>query len=385
MIKVTLRQREMTKGMQSLYLDFYPPIFVKASKKLTRREFLKLHIIAKPKNPLEKNSNNQTLILAEQIRLKRDNEINKPEIYNDFETEQLKEKAKGDVSFTDFFKKQVEKRNGSNYDVWKYAFNHFKEFSKTDIKFNELNKVFCNNYKDYLLKAKSKRADATIANNTAHSYFGKFKTTLKKAFDDELLNIPIHSRITTIEEKETTKQFLTADEVNNLANTACSNPILKQASLFSILTGLRFSDVINLDWSNVFYTNNKGYSIRFKHKKTDTIEYNLPISNQAYTVLGVPQELTQQIFTGLTKKLARDRILKKWTHDAGIMKHITFHCFRHTYATLQLEGGTDLFTVSKMLGHKNQKTTQIYAKIVDETKRKATDKININFNTNTYD
>lgn len=380
MIKVTLRQRTMTKGMQSLYLDFYPAIFVSKTKKLTRREFLKLHIIAKPKNPLEKNSNTQTLVLAEQIRLKRENEINKPEIYNEFETEQLKERAKGEVSFTNFFKKQVEKRHGSNYDVWIYAFNHFKEFSKTDVKFNELTKVFCNDFKDYLLKAKSKRGGETIANNTAHSYFGKFKTTLKKAFDDEFVNIPIHSRIATIEEKETTKQFLTANEVNLLANTVCSNPILKQASLFSILTGLRFSDAINLNWNNVFHTEDKGYSIHFKHKKTDSIEYNLPISNQAYEMLGEPQELSQQIFAGLTKKLARDRILEKWTTDAGITKHITFHCFRHTYATLQLEGGTDLFTVSKMLGHKNQKTTQIYAKIVDETKRKATDKINIEFN-----
>jgi integrase len=380
MIKVTLRQKAMTKGMQSLYLDFYPPIFVPTTKKLTRREFLKLHIIAKPKNPLEKNSNNQTLMLAEQIRLKRENEINKPEIYNEFETEQLKEKAKGEISFTDYFKKQAEKRHGSNYDVWKYAFDHFKQFSKTDVKFNELTKVFCSDYKDYLLKAKSKRGGEILANNTAHSYFGKFKTTLKKAFDDEVINIPLHSRIATIEEKETNKQFLTSDEVNLLANTECNSPILKQASLFSILTGLRFSDVTNLNWGNVFHTNDEGYSIRFKHKKTDSIEYNLPISDQAHTILGIPQQPNEQIFTGLTKKLARDRILEKWTTDAGILKHITFHCFRHTYATLQLEGGTDLFTVSKMLGHKNQKTTQIYAKIVDKTKREATNKIIINYN-----
>lgn len=136
---------------------------------------------------------------------------------------------------------------------------------------------------------------------------------------------------------------------------------------------------MNLNWRNVFHTKDKGYSIRFKHKKTETIEYNFPISEQAYAILGEPGETSQQIFTGLTKKLARDRILKSWTAEAGITNHITFHCFRHTYATLQLEGGTQLDTVSKMLGHKTLKTTQIYAKIVDETKRKTTDKINIEF------
>lgn len=379
MIKVTLRQKAISKGMQSLYLDFYPPIFVPTTKKLTRREFLKLHVIAKPKNPLEKNSNTQTLMLAEQIRLKRENEINKPEIYNEFEAERLKEKAKGEISFTDFFKKQAEKREGSNYDVWKYSLDHFTRFAKGDVKFNQLTKVFCGEFREYLLKAKSKRGGKTIAINTAHSYYGKFITTLKQAFHDELINIPLHSRIATIKEEETTKQYLTADEVNCLANTDCSNPILKQASLFSILTGLRFSDVVNLNWGNVFHTKDKGYSIRFKHKKTETIEYNFPISEQAYAILGEPGERSQQIFTGLTKKLARDRILKSWTAEAGITNHITFHSFRHTYAVLQMESGTQLDTVSKMLGHKSLKTTQIYAKIVDATKRKTTDKINIEF------
>ncbi|WP_245895588.1 tyrosine-type recombinase/integrase [Flavobacterium album] len=66
-----------------------------------------------------------------------------------------------------------------------------------------------------------------------------------------------------------------------------------------------------------------------------------------------------------------------WVQAAGITKHITFHCFRHTYATLQIAGGTDLLTVSKMLGHKSVKTTQIYAKVVDQRKREATDKINL--------
>jgi site-specific recombinase XerD len=58
-------------------------------------------------------------------------------------------------------------------------------------------------------------------------------------------------------------------------------------------------------------------------------------------------------------------------------KHITFHCFRHSYATLQLAGGTDIYTVSKMLGHTNVKTTQVYAKVVDEKKEKATETIKL--------
>jgi site-specific recombinase XerD len=62
---------------------------------------------------------------------------------------------------------------------------------------------------------------------------------------------------------------------------------------------------------------------------------------------------------------------------AGITKNITFHCFRHTFATLQLSKGTDIYTVSKMLGHRELKTTQIYAKIIDQTKRDAANKIKL--------
>lgn len=62
---------------------------------------------------------------------------------------------------------------------------------------------------------------------------------------------------------------------------------------------------------------------------------------------------------------------------AGIEKHITFHCARHTYATLQLSLGTDIYTVSKLLGHKNLRTTEVYAKIIDEKKQEAASKIKI--------
>jgi site-specific recombinase XerD len=76
------------------------------------------------------------------------------------------------------------------------------------------------------------------------------------------------------------------------------------------------------------------------------------------------------------------RPLKKWLEAAGITKKITFHCFRQTFATLQLSSGTDIYTVSKMLGHTNVKTTQIYAKVVDEKKEKAAHAIKFNINKN---
>ena len=114
--------------------------------------------------------------------------------------------------------------------------------------------------------------------------------------------------------------------------------------------------------------------------KTKNTNY-LPISEQARQLCGDRKEDIKLVFEGLTPPSWISRPLKRWVKAAGITKHITFHCFRHTYATLQLAGGTDIYTVSKMLGHTNVKTTKIYAKIIDDLKQKAADAIQLDFST----
>ena len=111
-------------------------------------------------------------------------------------------------------------------------------------------------------------------------------------------------------------------------------------------------------------------------KKTRKVEV-LPISDDAYSLLNNINSKRKQVFSLYTTSHLNKQI-KRWVIDAGIDKHITFHSFRHTYATLQLEFGTDIFTVSKMLGHKSLNTTMVYAKIVDKKKREATNKIKLN-------
>ena len=67
--------------------------------------------------------------------------------------------------------------------------------------------------------------------------------------------------------------------------------------------------------------------------------------------------------------------LRRWVLAAGITKDITFHCARHTFAVVLLEKGADIYTVSKLLGHKELATTQIYAKVMDKKKQEAVDLI----------
>ena len=375
--KVTLRQKKISKGRQSLYLDFYPAIPHPETGEPTRREFLGLYLFDKAKNPIDKQHNKETLQLAEQIRQKRENHLNKPEVYTGYEKEQLKIRERGEQNFVEYFKTLANKRKASNHDNWVSAYNYLETFTNGNLKFADLNEKFCNEFKEYLLTTKSnKSSKTTLAQNSAVSYFNKLKATLKQAYKDGYLQSDLNAKIEPIKQAETRRNFLTIEELNSLVKTECNNPLLKRAALFSALTGLRFSDIKNLVWGEIHHSVENGYSIQFTQQKTKGVEV-LPISEQAYSLLGERKEPTDKVFEGLTYSAYENKHLYQWIGAAGITKDITFHCFRHTFATLQLSHGTDIYTVSKMLGHRELKTTQIYAKIVDDTKRKAANRIKL--------
>ncbi|WP_394991179.1 site-specific integrase, partial [Emticicia sp.] len=204
------------------------------------------------------------------------------------------------------------------------------------------------------------------------------KAALKQAFKDGMLQTDLNAKIEPIKTAETQRNFLTIEELNSLVRTECQNVLLKRAALFSALTGLRHSDIQKLTWSELEYIEGNGYFIQFKQQKTKGVEM-MPISEQAFSLLGERKKPTDKVFDGLEYSAYQNKFLYQWITAAGISKDITFHCFRHTFATLQLSKGTDIYTVSKMLGHRELKTTQIYAKIIDETKRKAADSIQLDF------
>ena len=377
-IKVKLRQKEISGKRKSLYLDFYPPVPHPKTGEPTRRMFLGLYLYDKPKTPFDKQHNKETLHNAEQIRQKKDNQLNKPEIYSGYEKEQLKIKEQGEQNFIEYFKQLTDKRKASNHDNWEAAYQYLEIFTIGNLKFSELNEKFCNNFKEYLLTTKSiKSSKTTLSQNSAVSYFNKFKAALKQAYKDNYLQINLNAKIDPIKQAETQRHFLTIEELNKLVETDCQTPLLKRAALFSSLTGLRFSDIQKLIWNEIEYIENNGYFIQFKQQKTKGVEM-MPISEQAFSLLGERKAPTDKVFEGLTYSAYYNKHLYQWIGAAGITKDITFHCFRHTFATLQLSSGTDIYTVSKMLGHRELKTTQIYAKIIDKTKREAANKIKLN-------
>jgi integrase len=374
-INVTLRKRTLPSGKITLYLDFFPPIYNAKTREFSRREYLGLYLVSKPKNNIDKAMNSENLHKAEMICANRLNELNKQQIYTPFEQERLRLQEIGEKSFLQYLKQTAEIKTGNNAEIWKYAIIHFEKFLKNeDILMREIDVTIIEDFRDYILKAKClNKKDQFLAQNTALSYFNKIKATLRKAYKKGLLQTDVNAAVESIKEQESQRNFLTMEEASRLFRTPCKKEIVKRVSMFSLLTGIRYSDIAKLTWDEVQYSKSEGYYIRFKQQKTDS-PVTLPISQEASECLGEKVGKYKRVFYDL-KKWDVDRLLPIWIKDASIEKHITFHCFRHTYATLQMAAGTDIFTVSKMLGHKNIKTTQIYTKIIDEKKRETTNKI----------
>jgi integrase len=165
------------------------------------------------------------------------------------------------------------------------------------------------------------------------------------------------------------KNVLTTDEIKRLIHTHCIDDEIKRASLFSIYTGLRHSDICLLSWKD-FVQTETGISIDYRQKKISNLEL-LPISKEAQELIGQIQADDILIFPTLITKKKHNDVIKEWMKQAEIRKHITFHCFRHTHGTLLFHKGASELTVGKLMGHRSQKTTRQYIKLMDDTKRNA--------------
>jgi integrase len=366
-MKVTLRQRK--KGDKiSLYLDYY-------NNGKREYEYLKLYLIPEPEKgkltKTQKDENSKILSLAESIRSKRHLEIQNG-IYGFSD----KEKLKGHfIAYMDTLAQKKLESKG-NYDNWDSSIKHLRKYAPKDVLFSQLDKKFVEGFREYLTKTARTPANKPLSTNSACSYFNKFRAALKQAVKDGIIRVNPAENVESIPQGDNEREFLTYEELQSVAKHECEIPIMKTAFIFSSLTGLRWSDINKLVWSEIQYSENNGWYIRFRQQKTKSTE-TLPISELAYKLLGDVGKPDERVFKGLKYSAWHNLKLQQWIMKAGISKTISFHCARHTYATLQLTLGTDIFTVSKMLGHKDIRTTQVYAKIVDEKKREAANKIKL--------
>ncbi len=366
---VKLRQRELKDGSISLFLDIY-------RNGHRHKEYLKLYLV-NATTPAEKEQNRQTLATAQAIKAKRQIELQNGEYSF---TKQFKE----ETPFLAYYRKMMEDRSNDpttkgNYGNWKSCLRYLEIYCDEKTTFKEVTPEFVLGFKDYLEIAEKddykvsegsyKRNYEKLSTNTKVSYFNKLRACINQAFDERIIPINPLRGIKGFKEEEIKRDYLTIDEIKKLAATPCSAPILKRAFLFSCLTGIRKSDIEKLTWGEVQkfgeYTR-----IEFKQKKTGGQEY-LDIPPQAEKYLGERTAPTDKVFTGFSYGSWVTNFLRRWCLSAGITKEISFHCARHSFAVMMLDLGTDIYTVSKLLGHKNIATTQIYAKVLDKNKQKA--------------
>ena len=405
-VSVKLRKSEL-RNEWYLYLEAYPVFKPGHDKPCREREYLNRIITTpmrdksrparlndygvqtyKPKRDMNgiiicrSKAGRETCIFADNVRILRQREYDSAELYSDTEQAMVEKKARGQADFIEYFGKQAAKRHKNDSKSigvnWDRAHDLLKIFTKEKpLPFAQIDMHLIESFRDFLLKApRGGNKSGTISQNTASTYFTLFKAALHQAFIDSYFDVDIAAKVKGISGVESRREYLTIEELNKLAATPCEYPMLKKAAFFSALTGLRHSDIRKMTWKELSVEGDH-YRINFTQRKTGGVEH-MPISEQAYLICGEPAEPDRLVFEGLQDPSWINRPVKKWIEAAGIKKHITFHCFRHSYATNQLTEGTDLYTVSKMLGHTNIRTTQIYAKVVDSKKEEAAQAIKLN-------
>lgn len=338
-MSVKLRSKKLSNGSESFYLDIY----LKGSRQY---EFLDIKI--KKNDPQRK----QKKEIAEAKRSKRELELlaNYHDVPKNFN---------GDDDFLEYFKNSIKD------STYQGVYNRFEEFieSKTingKFTFKLLSEKLIEDFRISLNK--------DLANSTTWVYMLKLKAVLNKAVKEQLLG---RSPARYVKQKldDIERVFLTEDELKAMAEAESKDVEVKRAYMFACFTGLRISDIMNLTWSQI-----KEDKLYFRQKKTKGIEY-LPLAKSAlkYLYMEVNKQkivVDQKVFK-LGKTETVNNRLREWAKEAKIKKYLTFHSARHTFATLSLSSGIDLYTVSKMMGHKSIKMTEIYAKIINKTVEEA--------------
>jgi len=225
-------------------------------------------------------------------------------------------------------------------------------------------------YRGFLLEQK------TLSKTTAAHYFAALCFVFKRAMRDRIIPRNPAEGVKRIPVPEPMKVHLTVEELALLAAHPLNGELGREISrgfLFACMVGLRVSDVIALQWGDI----ERGSEPRLKmrQKKTEAV-VGIPINKSAWTLIddGALHHRDELVFPRLSaSKTSQTQYFDTWREAVGLEKKLGWHTARHTFAVLSLEAGTDLYTVSKLLGHTDIATTQVYAKATDGMKRKAVD------------
>ncbi|EPE6797053.1 site-specific integrase [Vibrio alginolyticus] len=375
-MKIFIEKRALkadgTRTLRLIYDHGYTTKSNGSRQRKREHEVLDLFIYDKPKTPAQRKHNKEHFLLAETIKSKRLVEWQSQK--HGFE-----DRTKRSASFIDYFQRQVDIKeqttSTSNHSIWLSARKHLLLYcGKHDLSFDELDKDWLDGFKYYLTNEAKTKSDTPLSRNTQSSYFNKVRAAINEAHREGIIRDNPLSQVTSIKAKTTKRVYLTLDEVNALAQTECRYPVLKRAFLFSCVTGMRWCDIHRLTWSEVEPFNNHKRIIfdqaKLSQGDAKSLQY-LDIPKSAESLLGSPKASHERVFKGLKYSSYINVELLRWALAAGISKHVTFHAGRHTFAVIQLSRGIDIYAVSKLLGHSELKTTEIYADIIEQRRMEA--------------
>lgn len=380
---IRLRKRELKGGSKSLYLDCYFN---------GRRTYETLHLYLVPEiTPIDVANNKETLKLANLIKSKRI--LSMQNSYFGLSASKMYEKA----DFIEYIRKcgkRVTKHGNSSVQQRENVIKKLEDYAGLrQIQFRHINKEFVLGFVDYLRTTKIKsigraklRVPRYLSEKTIHSYFALLSADITSAYRDGYIAENPISKIKPADrprDVEAHKEYLTEDELKKICDLDLKNlygpslyiksEYMRGIFLFSCFTGLRLSDIKTLKWGDVKEDENGVKTIRKRMIKTGGI-VEFPMSENAVNLLPMSRKKDGElVFASTYHTFIYNFWVRKLAELAGIRKHLTFHCARHTFATMLITKGADLYTVSKLLGHAEIKSTEVYAKVVTEVKMKAID------------
>lgn len=359
---IRLRTKDLTDGSKSLYLDIY------RNGKRTY-EYLKMYLIPETDSNARRQ-NEITMTAANAIKSKRIIELTSGEagIVNHVDKVYL-------LDWMKTYKEYQDKRDKKGTSQIIAVTHILKEYAGERFTLDRIDLAFCQGYIDYMLTTYRPKGKP-IAASTRNTYYQIFNGALNAAVRAKrLLKNPFNEMDKTEKPKmpESVRSYMTIEEVRALIATPMQDERVKNAYLFSCFCGLRISDIRRLKWKDVFVDNGQ-YRLAVAMQKTKEPIY-LPLSAEA--LKWMPERGDKTADDHVFKLPPNvNQLLKPWAEAAGISKHFTFHTSRHTFATMMLTLGADLYTTSKLLGHTTVTMTQVYAKIINQKKDDAVNLVN---------
>lgn len=385
-----LEQNTLSDGRISLYLEYYlgreetpvldengNPVLYETGKMIgkpkvhikhnRRKENLQLYLIAKPRTPTERQQNKETLELATKIRAEREQQ---------FKESMLGYRLKKDrnINFLDYYQAYIDSYTKKDLRMIKIALNRFKDFLKEhyplyefSIKPDLITKEMMERFVEYL--------QSRSVGEGAKSIYQRFKKVMRYAIDHEvMLKDPCKGVVCKVDEQILRKDVLSMDEIQSLIQCHYDNesPNVRRAFIFCLYCGLRFCDLKDLTYKNIDYTNRL---LKFEQNKTKGHSAHsgvvIPLNDGLLSLVGeTPDDLNTSIFN-LPSYESCCKSVKRWVKRAGINKHISWHCARHSFAVNILNNGANIKTVASLLGHSGLKHTEKYTRAVDKLKSEA--------------